>query len=102
MAGEAGILIDNGWGQMFLEWPDIVEFSPGNSRSLRIRLREGARPAGSWWVRITSTSARARRTLAVQTFMAVPRPDDVATALSEMQTRHLAGEAGHPAPFTPQ
>src|ERR1039457_5890314 len=27
MAGKAGILIDNGWGQMFVEWPDIVEFS---------------------------------------------------------------------------
>jgi Bacterial PH domain len=90
-ATDAGISIYNPWGPLFVRWSDVVEFSAGNFRWLRIRLREGAQPAGPSWVRMLSASVWARNTVVVQMFTTVPRPLDVARALTELQARHLAG-----------
>jgi hypothetical protein len=88
---EAGIAINNPWGRMFVRWPDTAEFSAGNFRWVRIRLREGARPVGSIWARIASASLWARRTIAVPAFTTVARPSEIAEGLTLLRSRYGVG-----------
>jgi hypothetical protein len=83
-----GLSVYNPWGTMFVRWSDIAGFSPGNFRWLRILLKDGAQPVGSRWARILSLSVWVRHALAVQMYTTVSRPDDVARALTEIQTRY--------------
>ncbi len=88
---EAGIAINNPWGRMFVRWTDTADFSAGNFRWVRIRLREGARPAGSTWAIIASASLWARRTIAVPAFTTVARPTEIAEVLALLRSRYCAG-----------
>jgi hypothetical protein len=87
---ETGIAINSPWGAMFLHWRDTAEFSPGNYRWLRIRLREGARPVASTWMRIACRSWWRRRTILVPAFTTVARPAEIAEALSSLRATHSA------------
>ena len=93
-----GISIYNPWGTMFVRWSDIAGFSPGKFRWLRILLKDGAQPVGLSWARILSMSVWVRNTLAVQMYTTVSHPDDVATALTEIQTHYRGGGAGRDNP----
>jgi hypothetical protein len=86
----AGIAITNPWGRLFVPWSDIVNIAPGRFRWLRVTLRAGTRPVGSIWVRLLSASLWVGKTVAVQMFTTVPRPDEAAEALRRIQSRRLA------------
>jgi hypothetical protein len=100
-ASEAGISFYNPSSSMFIRWSDVVEFRPVNFRCLQIRLRDGAQPVESNWMRVLGASILAspqgtpfwasRKSVVVQMFTTVPRPGDVARALTEIQARRLAG-----------
>ncbi|HYW59629.1 MAG TPA: PH domain-containing protein [Xanthobacteraceae bacterium] len=86
----AGIAIANPWGRLFVPWSDVADIGPGRFRWLRITLRADARPAGSAWARLMSTSVWVRNTVAVPMFTTVPGPEQAADVLRRMQSRHLA------------
>ena len=88
---EAGIAINNPWGRMFVRWTDTADFSAGNFRWVRIRLREGARLVGSTWTLIASASLWARKTIAVPAFTTVAHPIEIAEALILLRSRYCAG-----------
>jgi hypothetical protein len=88
---EAGIAINHPWGRMFVRWTDTADFSAGNFRWVRIRLREGARPVGSTWTLIASASLWTRRTIAVPAFTTVAHPTEIAEALTLLRSRYCAG-----------
>jgi hypothetical protein len=90
-ASESGIAIKSPWGSMFVRWQDVAEFSAGNFRWLRIRLRDGARPVASTWTRLASASLWARRTIAVPAFTTVARPTEIAEVLTLLRARYGAG-----------
>jgi hypothetical protein len=100
-ASEAGISFYNPSSSMFIRWSDVMEFRPVNFRCLQIRLRDGAQPVESNWMRVLGASILAspqgtpfwasRKSVVVQMFTTVPRPADVARALTEIQARRLAG-----------
>jgi hypothetical protein len=89
-ASPGGVWILNPWGRLFVRWDDIAALGPGRFRWLRIRLRDGARPVGSTWVRLLSASVWVRNTTVVPMFATLPRPNEVADALQRMQARYHA------------
>jgi hypothetical protein len=89
-ASETGIAINSPWGAMFVHWRDAGEFSAYSYRSLRINLREGARPVASTWTRIACGSWWSSRTILVPAFMTVARPAEIAEGLNTLRTRHRA------------
>jgi hypothetical protein len=89
-ATEGGIAINSLWGPMFVRWGDTAEFSAGNFRWLRIRLREGARPVASTWTRFANASLWASRTIAVTAFTTVAHPTAIAEGLSTLHARYCA------------
>jgi hypothetical protein len=89
-ASDAGIAISSPWGRMFVRWSDTSEFSAGNYRWLKIRLREGARPVGSLWTRILNASIWARRTIAVPAFTTAEHPVEIARRLTVLRSLNVA------------
>jgi hypothetical protein len=87
-ASADGVTINSPWGPMFVRWRDAAEFSAGNFRWLRIRLRGGTRPVASTWTRVANASLWARRTIAVPAFTTVARPTEIAEGLSTLHARY--------------
>jgi hypothetical protein len=75
---------------MFVRWSDTSEFSAGNYRWLKIRLREGARPVSLPWTRILNASIWARRTIAVPAFTTAEHPVEIARRLTVLRSHHVA------------
>jgi len=89
-ASDAGIAINSPWGRMFVRWSDTSEFSAGNYRWLKIRLREGERPVSSPWTRILNGSIWASRTIAVPAFTTAERPVEIARRLTVLRSHNVA------------
>jgi hypothetical protein len=87
---DAGIAINSPWGRMFVRWSDTSEFSAGNYRWLKIRLREGARPVSFSWTRILNGSIWARRTIAVPAFTTAEHPVEIARRLTILRAHNVA------------
>jgi hypothetical protein len=90
-ASNSGLAINSPLGRMFVAWPDTEEFTQGVfDWWLRIRLREGAPPAGSFLTRILNASLWARSAVAVPLFTTGKDAAEISKALTQMRSRELA------------
>jgi hypothetical protein len=89
-ASDSGVAINSPLGRMFVAWLDTEEFTQGVfDWWLRIRLREGAPPAGSFLTRILSASLWARSAIAVPLFTTGKDAVEISKALTQLRSRKL-------------